>query len=57
MVGSEDNEGPELGFSFGDEKTQEYQAIIEAQMKASKTVSASIIDTTYDGEFIDVDDI
>ena len=57
MVGGEDDEAPELGFSFGDEKTQEYQAIIEAQMKASKTGAASIIDTTYDGDFINVDDI
>jgi initiation factor 1A len=56
MLGAEEDEVPNLGFSFGDEKTQEYQAIIEAQMKASKTGGASIIDTD-DGDVIDVDDI
>jgi len=56
MVGVEDDDAPELGFSFGDEKTQEYQALIEAQMKAAKSGGASIIDTD-DGDFIDVDDI
>jgi initiation factor 1A len=56
MLGVEEDEASELGFSFGDEKTQEYQAIIEAQMKAAKTGGASIIDTD-DGDVIDVDDI
>ena len=56
MLGAEEDEAPEIGFSFGDEKTQEYQAIIEAQMKASKRGGASIIDTD-DGDVIDVDDI
>jgi initiation factor 1A len=56
MLGGDEDDAPELGFAFGDEKTQEYQAIIEAQMKASKTGGASIIDTD-DGDVIDVDDI
>ena len=56
LLGSEDNEGIDLGFSFGDEKTLEYQSLIEAHMKASKTGCASIIDTN-DGDIIDVDDI
>lgn len=56
MIGGDEDEAPELGFSFGDEKTQEYQAIIEAQMKAAKSGGASIIDTD-DGDVIDVDDI
>jgi initiation factor 1A len=56
MLGAEEDDVPDIGFSFGDEKTQEYQAIIEAQMKASKKGGASIIDTD-DGDVIDVDDI
>ena len=55
-LGRDDTEVGDLGFSFGDEKTQEYQALIEAQMKAAKTGGASIIDTD-DGEVINVDDI
>lgn len=53
---NENNEVSDIGFSFGDEKTQEYQAIIEAQIKASKTGGASTIDTD-DGDIINVDDI
>jgi hypothetical protein len=56
MIGNEEEEESELGFSFGNEKTQEYQDLIEAQIKASKSGGASIIDTE-DGEIIDVDDI
>lgn len=56
MLGSEDNEVADLGFSFGDEKTQEYQELIEAQMKAAKAGGASIINTD-DGDIINVDDI
>lgn len=56
ILGAEDEGESDLGFAFGDEKTQEYQAIIEAQMKAAKTGGASIIDTD-DGDVIDVDDI
>ena len=56
LLGSEDNEGIDVGFSFGDEKTLEYQSLIEAHMNASKTGGASIIDTD-DGAIIDVDDI
>jgi initiation factor 1A len=56
MVGSQDNDNAESGFSFGDEKTEEYQSLIEAQMKAAKTGKASIIDTNDDEE-VNVDDI
>jgi hypothetical protein len=56
MLGGDEDDAPELGFAFGDEKTQEYQAIIEAQMKASRSGGASIIDTD-DGDVIDVDDV
>ena len=55
MVGSEDINTAD-GFEFGDEKTEEYQSLIEAQMKASKAGKASIIDTNDDEE-INVDDI
>lgn len=58
MIGCEDNDNIETGFSFGDEKTEEYQSLIEAQMKASKTGKVSIIVTNDDdGEMINVDDI
>ena len=53
IFGEEDND---VGFSFGDEKTLEYQSLIEAHIKASKAGEASIIDTD-DGDIIDVDDI
>jgi len=56
VVGGEDEEESEHGFTFGTEKTQEYQDLIEAQIKASKAGGASIIDTD-DGDIIDVDDI
>jgi len=56
MVGAEEEQEGSFGFEFGDEKTQEYQALIEAQMKAAKAGGASIIDTD-DGNFINVDDI
>lgn len=45
------------GIVFGDEKTQEYQDLIEAQVKASLKNGGSSIITTDDGDFIDVDDI
>jgi len=54
MIGSVDS-GSELtnDIEFADDKTQEYQALIEAHVKTSKSV---IIDTE-DGEKINVDDI
>jgi hypothetical protein len=54
-LGNEEEDG-NTGFAFSDEKTQEYQELIEAQIKSSQTGTASII-TTDDGEIIDVDDI
>ena len=56
VVGNEEEAESDLGFFFGNEKTQEYQDLIEAQMKASKAGSASIIDTG-DGDIVNVDDI
>jgi initiation factor 1A len=56
VLGGEDEEETDTGFTFGDEKAQEYQAIIEAQIKASRTGTSSIINIDA-GDDIDVDDI
>jgi hypothetical protein len=45
------------GITFADEKTQEFQELIEIQSSLSKTGVSSSIITTDDGEVIDVDDI
>ena len=56
MIGNEDKDDNDLGFTFGDEKTEEYQTLIEAQMKAAQMGKQSIIDMN-DDEMVDVDDI
>jgi hypothetical protein len=45
------------GIVFSDEKTQEYEDLIEAQLQVSKTEGRNVIITTDDGEEVDVDDI
>jgi translation initiation factor IF-1 len=45
------------GITFADEKTQEFQELLEIQTSLSKTGNSSSIITTDDGEVIDVDDI
>lgn len=45
------------GFVFSDEKTQEYQELIDAHVKSTIKNGESKIITTDDGEDIDVDDI
>jgi initiation factor 1A len=57
MVDNEENQDLNFGIVFGDEKTQEYQDLIESQVKASLKNGGSSIITTDDGDFIDVDDI
>ena len=42
---------------FTDEKTQEYEELLEAQLENSRTSKNNIIVTTDDGETVDVDDI
>jgi translation initiation factor IF-1 len=44
------------GITFADEKTQEFQELIETQISASQTGKNSLI-ITDDGDVIDVDDI
>jgi initiation factor 1A len=45
------------GIVFSDDKTQEYEDLIEAQLQVSKTEGRNVIITTDDGEEVDVDDI
>lgn len=45
------------GFTFADEKTQDYQDLIESQVAVAHAGKTNIIVTTDDGEIIDVDDI
>jgi initiation factor 1A len=45
------------GFTFSDEKTQEYQELIESQIRSSQQTGTASIITTDDGVIIDVDDI
>jgi initiation factor 1A len=57
-IGSDDNEGVLNDvIEFADEKTQEYQELINAQVTAAHSGKANIIISTDDGEEIDVDDI
>ena len=51
-----DDDDDNRGFTFADEKTQEYQDIINAHIIASKSGSSSII-VTDDGEEVDAEDI
>lgn len=56
MVGSSETEGVlNDTIEFADEKTQEYQDLINAQVAAAQSGRANII--TDDGEIINVDDI
>lgn len=56
IVGSSDDITDDLGIVFADEKTLEYQSIIETQITENSAGKSSII-TTDDGEIIDIDDI
>lgn len=57
-VGDEDNSSDnELGFAFADEKTSEFQDIINAHIKASKSGNSNIIVTDDGAEEVDADDI
>ena len=47
----------DAGFEFGDEKHQEYQEILNAQLSTSSSSGTSNIITCDDGEIINVDDI
>ena len=56
MFGNEDI-NDDSGVVFSDEKTQEYQELIDAHVKSTIKNGESSIITTDDGEDIDVDDI
>jgi hypothetical protein len=56
ILGSEEVEESEQGFKFTDDKTQEYQELIDAHIEATKSGLCDSI-VTDDGEVIDVDDI
>lgn len=58
IIGSVSSEYKEtdLGIVFTDEKTQEYQELIETQVAAAQA-GRSVIITTDDGDIVDVDDI
>jgi initiation factor 1A len=58
IIGSTSSEYKEtdLGIVFTDEKTQEYQELIETQVAAAQA-RRSVIITTDDGDIVDVDDI
>lgn len=45
------------GIVFADEKTQEYEELLEAQVEAIRVTGNNSIITTDDGDEIDVDDI
>jgi initiation factor 1A len=55
MLGSDGAE-PDGGIIFADEKTQEYQDLIQAHLASAQVGKSSAI-TTDNGEVIDVDDI
>ena len=55
MIGSDGAE-PDVGIIFADEKTQEYQDLIQAHL-ASAQLGKSYAITTDDGEVIDFNDI
>jgi len=58
LFGKDEEDSSDVGFSFGDEKTQEYQELIQAQIAtAAANGGTTNIITTDDGELIDVDDI
>lgn len=52
----DDDDDDNRGFTFADEKTQEYQDIINAHIIATKSGSSNII-VTDDGEEVDAEDI
>jgi hypothetical protein len=57
-VGDEDNSSDEeLGFAFADEKTSEFQDIINAHIIASKSGTSNIIVTDDGAEEVNADDI
>ena len=49
--------GNNEGITFSDEKTQEYEELLEAQVEAQRVTGKNTIITTDDGDDIDVDDI
>jgi len=55
MIGSVET-NVDAGIIFTDEKTQEYQELIEAQLEEAQA-GKSVIITTDDGKMVDVDDI
>jgi initiation factor 1A len=55
MVGSDETE-TDGGIIFADEKTQEYQQLIESHLESAQSGKSNVI-TTDDGDIIDVDDI
>ena len=57
MFGNEDKTHDDSGFVFSDEKTQEYQELIDEHVKSTIKNGESSIITTDDGDDIDVDDI
>ena len=58
MFGNEDKKEDDIGFTFSDEKTQEYQELIDAHVKSTiKNGESNIIKTDDDEIDIDVDDI
>jgi initiation factor 1A len=56
LFGCEDSENSS-GFVFTDNKTEEYQELLESQVNGSLKTGISSIITTDDGDIIDVDDI
>ena len=57
-VGDDDNSSDEeIGFAFADEKTSEFQEIINAHLVASKKGTSNIIVTDDGGEEVNADDI
>lgn len=57
MIGNEDNECVISDIVFGNEKTQEYQDLIELQVKTSQQKDGGSIINTDDNDVINVDDI
>ena len=57
MIGQKESDDNNLGIVFQDEKTQEYNDLIESQVKNSLQNGISSIITSDDGFIIDVDDI
>jgi initiation factor 1A len=56
MIGTSTSADADSGIEFADEKTQEYEDLINAQVEAAR-VGNSVVISTDDGEIIDVDDI